>query len=255
MHDWTKARSGIYHNFHYRWVAAIMDRLNAGLLPSGYFAMAEQIIGRPETDVVTLQTSSRLRRIKDGSGGIAVAPVRPSTRFVLPIPPEQERYSRKANQVVIHHELGDVVAVIEIVSPGNKDRVHSLRSFVDKAIDILQQQVNLLIIDPFPPGLHDPQGIHGVIWGEMSDKPFVLPPDKPLTLAAYQVAPIKTAYVEPIAVGDSLPNMPVFLCDDYNVSVPLEETYQTTWNVLPVEIRQLLEPPVHPAGPVDASLD
>ena len=192
---------------------------------------------------VTLQTSSRAKRLSDGKGGVAVAPARPRTRFVLPIAREQERYARKANQIVIHHELGDVVAVIEIVSPGNKDRTHSLRSFVDKAIDILQQQVNLLIIDPFPPGHHDPQGIHGAIWNEFTDQPFELPPDKPLTFAAYQVEPIKTAYVEPIAVADRLPDMPLFLLDEYNVNVPLEETYQTTWNVLPVEIRQLLEPP------------
>src|SRR5437867_3612170 len=97
MHDWTRVKSGTYHNFHYRWVAAIMDRLNAGLLPSGFFAMAEQIIGRPETDVVTLQTSSRLKRPKNVLGGVAVAPARPKTRFVLPIPREQERYARKAN--------------------------------------------------------------------------------------------------------------------------------------------------------------
>lgn len=171
MHDWTKVKSGIYHNFHYRWVAAIMDRLNAGLLPSGYFAMAEQIIGRPETDVVTLQTSSRLKRPTDVRSGTMVAAPPPQTRFVLSISPEQERYARKANQVVIRHELGDVVAVIEIVSPGNKDRAHSLHSFVDKAIDILQQQVNLLVIDPFPPGSHDPQGIHGAIWEQLSDLP------------------------------------------------------------------------------------
>ena len=40
MHDWTRVKAGTYHNFHYRWIAAIMDRLNAGLLPAGFFAMA-----------------------------------------------------------------------------------------------------------------------------------------------------------------------------------------------------------------------
>ena len=44
MHNWTRVKVGVYHNFHFRWIAAIMDRLNAGLLPAGYFAMAEQII-------------------------------------------------------------------------------------------------------------------------------------------------------------------------------------------------------------------
>jgi hypothetical protein len=242
MHDWTRVKSGIYHNFHYGWVAAIMNRLNTGLLPPDYFALAEQIIGRPETDVVTLQTSARPRSASSAGTG-TVAPPRPKTRFVMPIPKDQERYARKANRVVIHHELGEVVAVIEIVSPGNKDRRRSLQTFVDKAVDLLQQQVNLLIVDPFPPGAHDPQGIHKAIWDEFTDQSFELPTDKPLTLVAYQVEPIKTAFVEPIAVGDRLPDMPLFLHEDWNVSVPLEETYQTTWNVLPVQVRNLLEPP------------
>lgn len=240
MHDWRRVKAGIYHNFHYRWVAAIMDRLNAGLLPAGFFAMAEQIIGQPETDVVTLQTGSTAASGSNAGGGVAIAPARPKTRFVFPFTPEADRYARKANRIAIHHELGDVVAVIEIVSPGNKDRKRSLRSFVDKAVDLIQQQVNLLIIDPFPPGPHDPQGIHQALGEEFSDQQFTLPPDKPLTMVAYQVEPVRIAYVEPIAVGDPLPDMPLFLQGDFYVLVPLEETYQTTWNVLPAEIRSLL---------------
>ena len=76
----------------------------------------------------------------------------------------------------------------------------------------------------------------------MTDDSFVLPRDKPLTLATYQVDPIKTAYVETIAAGEPLPDMALFLEGEYYINLPLEETYQTTWNVLPDEIRQLLEP-------------
>jgi hypothetical protein len=242
IHDWTRVKAGTYHNFHYRWVAAIMDRLNAGLLPPGFFAMAEQIIGQPETDVVTLQTSSRAKTAPAVGGGVATAPARPKTRFVLPITPDQDRYARKANRIAIHHELGEVVAVIEIVSPGNKDRKRPLQAFVAKAVDLIEQQVNLLVVDPFPPGPHDPQGVHQAICEQFIDQPFVLPPDKPLTLAAYQVEPVRTAYVEAIAVGERLPDMPLFLQGDSYISVPLEETYQTTWDVLPAQIRSLIEP-------------
>jgi hypothetical protein len=225
IHDWTRVKAGTYHNFRYLWVAAIMDRLNAGLLPPAYFAMAEQIVGPPAPDAVHKPIWDDL------------------THFVLPIPKDQERYARKTNQVVIHHELGEVLAVIEIVSPGNKDREHSFWTFVEKAVDLLRQQVNLLIVDPFPPGQHDPQGVHKSIWDEFTDQPFELPADKRLTLASYQVAPIRTAYVEPIAVGDRLPDMPLFLWEEMYVNVPLEETYQATWNVLPVQLRELVEPP------------
>lgn len=76
MHNWAGVKSGVYHNFHFRWIAAIMDRLNAGLLPAGYFAMAEQIIGQPETDVVALETFAPATPRRGGAGGAATVPVR-----------------------------------------------------------------------------------------------------------------------------------------------------------------------------------
>jgi hypothetical protein len=241
MHDWTKVKAGTYHNFHVLWMSTITNQLNAGLLPVGFFAMTEQIVGRPETDVVTLKTNPQAKPVTNrGNGRTTTA--QSKTRFVFPIAPDQERYARKANRIAIHHELGEVVSVIEIVSPGNKDRKRSLQTFVDKAVDLIQQKVNLLIIDPFPPGKYDPQGIHKAIWDEFTDEPFELPSDKPLTLVAYQVEPVQTAHVEPIAAGDRLPDMPLFLIGEQSIDVPLEDTYQATWNALPAEIRKLLQP-------------
>lgn len=239
MHDWSRVQSGVYHNFHYRWIAAIMDRLNAGLLPKGMIAMAEQIIGGPEPDVVTLQQNDIV--FSANGGGVAtmteVLP-KPKTEFVIPV--EVERYSAKANRVVVRHSLGKVVAVVELVSPGNKDSRHAVRSFVEKTVDLLYDNINLLVIDPFPPGPRDPQGIHKAIWDEITDEPFELPTDRKLTLAAYQAAPIKTAYVEPFAVGNPIPDMPLFLHNDFYINVPLEATYMDTWNVLPQMLRDLV---------------
>jgi hypothetical protein len=224
-------------------MGTITNRLNAGLLPAGYFAMAEQIIGGPETDVVALRTGERSTPPLRTGGGIAVAPARPRTKFVLPMPSETQRYARKANRIAIHHNLGKVVAVIELVSPGNKDRPHSFQTFVTKAIELLEQQIHLLILDPFPPGPHDPQGIPKAICDAFTDTPFTLSEDKPLTMAAFQAEPVPTAYIEPLGVGDSLPEMPLFLEGDWYISVPLEETYLATWNVLPAELRQVVNPP------------
>ncbi|MFM7975783.1 MAG: hypothetical protein ACKO8U_11975, partial [Pirellula sp.] len=55
MHNWTKVPPGTYHNFHLQWIASISRQLNAGLLPPGCFAMAEQVICGPEPDVVALK--------------------------------------------------------------------------------------------------------------------------------------------------------------------------------------------------------
>ena len=87
--------------------------------------------------------------------------------------------------MAIRHRLGDLVAVIEVVSPGNKSSRAAIRSFVDKAVAFLRQGVHLLIIDLFPPTPRDPQGMHPLIWDEIVEEPFELPADKPLTLAAY----------------------------------------------------------------------
>ena len=243
MHDWTRVRAGTYHNFHVLWMSSITNRLNAGLLPPNYFAMAEQIVGGPEPDVVALQTGRGPGGPPESNGGVALAPLETKTRFVLSVTPEQERYARKTNHVIIRHEHGDVVAVIELVSPGNKDRRKALYQFVDKTVELLQQRVNLLVIDPFPPGAQDPEGLPAVIWSEFSDETFELPADKPLSLAAFQAEPVKTAYIETIAVGDPLPDMPLFLHEESGIEVPLEETYQMTWDVLPGALRELLDQP------------
>ena len=237
IHDWTRVSFGTFHNFHQGWMIALRDALNAGRLPEGYFAMAEQVVGRPEADVVALEIESDSGLLSEGSG-IATA-VRPQTTFVLAA--EEERYARKATHVAIHHGLGQVVAIIEIVSPGNKSSRHALRSFAEKAVELIRQGVNLLVIDLFPPGPRDPQGIQPLIWDEISDEPIALPPGKPLTLAAYQCIPTKTAYVEPVAVGEPLPEMPLFLRGEWHVRTPLEESYQAAWNVMPVPIKRLFD--------------
>jgi hypothetical protein len=160
------------------------------------------------------------------------------------------RYARKADRVTVRHIHGQVIAVIEIVSPGNKASRHALHAFVQKMTELLDQGIHLLVVDLFPPGNRDPQGVHKVIWDEIVEEPFELPPDKRLTLAAYQAGPDKTAYVEPVAVGDALPDMPVFLEPDVYVPAPLEPTYQTTWGVFPAALKGLLESPrADPPGP------
>jgi hypothetical protein len=131
--------------------------------------------------------------------------------------------------------------VVEIVSPGNKSSQHALRSFVEKADELLRQGISLLVVDLFPPSPRDPQGIHKAIWDEICDEPFELPPDKPLTVAAYAADVPITAYVEPVAVGDRLPELPIFLAPGTYVPAPFEATYQATWAKCPAAIREDVE--------------
>src|SRR5207247_2479909 len=116
---------------------------------------------------------------------------------------------------------------IEIVSPGNKDSRHALREFAEKAVAFIHAGVHLLIVDLFPPSRRDPEGIHKVIWDAIHDEQFSLPADKPLTLVSYAIQAEIVAYVEPVAVGDPLPDMALFLTGQRYVPCPLETTYQT----------------------------
>jgi hypothetical protein len=100
-----------------------------------------------------------------------------------------------------------------------------------------------LLLDVHPPGPRDPQGIHGALWEHLTGDPHEHPTDKPLTLVACSAGPIKTAYVEPLAVGDVLPDMPLFLTPEYYVNVPLEATYRDASMGVPLFYRRILEGP------------
>jgi hypothetical protein len=62
---------------------------------------------------------------------------------------------------------------------------------------------------------------------------FALPEDKSLTCVSYVGGAGAEAFVEPVAVGDALPPMPLFLTPDVYVSVPLEATYRSAWEGMP----------------------
>jgi hypothetical protein len=236
IHDWTRVEAGDFHDFHQCWVVGIRNALNSGLLPPEYMAMAEQVTGRPIPDVVTLN----IREPKDDSGGIAIAEAPPTARVIAKL--NKANYVKRADRVVIRHGRGRVVAIIEILSPGNKDSRHAIRSFVEKAADILSQGVNLLVVDLFPPTPRDPNGIHKAIWDEFSDEPFEALPGKPLTVASYIGGDIPTAYVESIGVGDPLPPLPIFLSETRYIPAPLEITYQQAWEVFPSLLKGLVDP-------------
>jgi hypothetical protein len=156
---------------------------------------------------------------------------------------EEDVAARKKKSVVIRHVSNDrIVALIEILSPGNKNSRHAIRALVEKAVSALRAGVHLLLIDLHPPGPRDPHGVHPLVWGEFNDDAFTLPPDKPLTLAAYSAGDVQRFFVDTVAVGDALPDMPLFLEPDHYVSVPLESTYRDVCGTVPLRWRRELEP-------------
>jgi hypothetical protein len=230
------------------WIAEIRNALNGGLLPSDYYAQAEQIVGPLGPDVLTLQMAESSGNgpgatpSAEAGGGVVVATEPPAVRFLDEA--EMDDYVLKRRTIIIRHTSGDlIVALLETVPAGNKASRNALRSFVEKAVEALYRGYHLLIVDLFPPGRRDPQGIHGATWGKISDTAFELPPGELLTLAAYSAAPKKRAYIEPTAVGRALIDMPLFLEPEIYVNVPLEATYQAAYRSVPRRWRAVLEVP------------
>jgi hypothetical protein len=247
VHDWTRVNAGTFHDFHSSWIIHLKEALNGGLLPEGYYAMAEQHLGRwRNADMLRLEMTGRglaARQAWEQSGSIAGTTTPPKvSRRVVASPSSNYRLARRTLTVrtAPNHRL---VAMIEIISPGNKDRPASVREFVEKAYAALRHGCHLLLIDLFPPGSHGPAGLHAAIWEELGaaddDPPW--PADKPLTLASYMAAPLPEAFLEPIAVSDVLPEMPLFLQVDGHIAVPLEATYQAAYRGMPAYWRGKLE--------------
>ena len=249
VHDWTRVEAGIFHHFHGCWIIEISKALNGGILPRDYYALAEQVAG-VIPDVLTLQAKPRSGNgqtgpptspASEGPAGIALATAPPQVRFTDTA--EGSVPVRKRKSVVIRHVSSHrVVATVEVLSPGNKASRHAIRDLVEKALTMIRAGIHLLLLDVHPPGRRDPQGIHRLVWDKLKDNDFTLPPDKRLTLASYAAGDVQHAFVETVAVGDVLPEMPLFLDPDTYVLVPLEATYRSAWEAVPLLWRDVLEP-------------
>lgn len=240
VHDWTQVEAGTFHAFHTAWITHLSEQLNNGLLPPGYYALPEQHGGRLIADVLTLQAPlTELQVAPAGQGGVAVAEAPPRVqRRLSPIP--TARGSRRT--LTIRHVSGHrMIALIEIISPANKDRASHVAEFVDKAEAAFWHGVHLLLVDLFPPGRYDPQGMHAAIWERYDDEPYRLPPRDVLTLASYAAGPAPEAYLQHLAVGTPLTEMPLFLTAERYINVPLEATYQAAFHGLPAFWRDVLE--------------
>jgi len=244
VHDWTRVYAELFHDFHQSWTIRIKDALNAGLLPRGFTALVEQKSGPLESDVLAVDSLNR-NRITESDGGLLTVEA-PVARIVRKS--TKEIYADRSNRIVVKHNLGQTVAAIEVVSPGNKDSKRAFKQFIDKSLEFINVGIHLLVVDLFPPTKRDPNGVHRVIWDEFEEEDvlFEFPSGKDRILASYDAGRDKAAYVEPIAVGDTMPDMPLFLFEGRHIKVPLEAAYQTTWSFLPPDMQIIVETGVMP---------
>jgi hypothetical protein len=240
VHDWTRVDAATFHAFHTAWITHLSETLNGGLLPPNYYALPEQHGGRWIADVLTLQVPLSGSPVPPaGDGGLAVADNPPRVCRRVSASPTV-RGSRRT--LTIRHVSGHrIVALVEIISPANKDRAAHVAEFADKAEAALRQGIHLLLADLFPPGPYDPGGMDAEVWQRFDEEPYQFLPDKPLTLASYVADLTPVAYLEHFAVGSPLVEMPLFLSPDRYVNVPLQPTYTTAYQGLPAFWRGALE--------------
>jgi hypothetical protein len=162
VHDWTRVEAGIFHDFHTVWIGHLRTALNDGLLPPDYYALAEQHAGLPITDVLALHASSAPSELlalplppAPDTGGLAVAEAPPRTRRKHTV--ESTARGRRRSLAIRHVSGHRLVALVEIVSPANKDRAKHVEEFTDKILSALKMGVHVLLVDLLPPGPRDPE--------------------------------------------------------------------------------------------------
>jgi hypothetical protein len=244
VHDWTRVSDGTFHDFHYSWVLEIKRALMRGLLPPAYYVMAEQLggdVGVP--DVLTLQTREGVAEPDGTPAGTATltqSPPEVDTRMTI----TRDAYVRMQRTLVIRHTSDDrIVAMIEVLSAGNKSSRHALRSFLDKAVAALDSGIHLLLVDVHPPGPRDPNGIHGALLNEIGTpetEEYMLGSANRFTAAAYIGGAVIDAFVSHFTVGESIPDMPLFLTSENYITVPLEAAYMAAWEDVPPQYRTAL---------------
>ena len=190
IHDWTRVTAGTWHAFHLSWIrnrspqrrpAAVELLRPSRAIADPWGRMCSH--SRPRNSLPTSNT----RTVR-----AAAWPWRP------PLPECDSsmrwRWTIRTNPrtLVIRHVSGDrIIALLELVSPGNKASRSALESFVDKAIEALH---GVSPADRGPlPARPATRRASMVPLGRARPTSFALPPSEPLTLAAYSAGQPKRA--------------------------------------------------------------
>lgn len=217
-----------WESFHTTWASALADALNQDVLPPGYIALEQVHPGAAlEIDVATF-TDPAAPPVT-GIGGTATVPrtVWTPTAAPLVLPTV---FPPSATVEILSTEGGrTLVAAIELVSPGNKDRATKRRLFAAKCATYLSRGVGLVVLDV----VTSRQGnLHNELVDLLLlDAAFRLPAEQPLYAVAYR--PLRAddtekveAWPTALTVGQPLPRVPLSLGAEWCVPVDLEESYR-----------------------------
>jgi hypothetical protein len=128
-----------------------------------------------------------------------------------------------------------LVAAIEIVSPANKDRLERRRVFVAKCLALLWERVSVTIIDLVTTQQFN---LYGDLLEAMGQAdPSLAPEPPPLYASACRCTSQGgrdhlQVWHYPLALGQPLPTLPLWLADDLAVPLELETSYEETCRIL-----------------------
>jgi hypothetical protein len=119
---------------------------------------------------------------------------------------------------------------------------------VNKATRLIDRGVHFLYIDLFPPARRDPNGMHALIWNEYDLDIFSVTTEEPLSTASYCAGGAIQAIVETFAVGQPIPDIPLFLDEEHFVMCPAYSAYLQAWDEFPKELKPLLTTAANPSN-------
>jgi Protein of unknown function (DUF4058) len=220
-----------WESMHALWAAAIVARLNEAVLPAMYYAETQIHIGsRVEVDAATMERlmPPGVRPVRTENGPVATleaevwAPSEPALVIPATFPDEIE--------VEVFGSLTglQLVAAIELVSPGNKDRTETRRAFAAKCSSYLQLGIGLVVVDVVTERLAN---LHDELMRLMDQPERVhFPGAVPLYAVAYRPARREAGdqidcWPHGLEVGQPLPIVPLALRGGPTLPLDLEVTY------------------------------
>lgn len=225
-----------WDELHAMWPAVIVQHLY-GLLPDGYAAAPGVHLGTAfEIDVSAYEIDDAASGSPSSTGnGTGTATwVAPSPTATLEADlSEQDEYEVRVYDTKRERRL---VAAIELVSPSNKDRPENRRAFAAKTAALLRQDVSVSIVDVVTVRQFN---LYADLLELIDRSDPTLGTEPPhlyvATMRARKPArrkPQLDTWFYPLALGQPLPSLPLWLAADTVVKLDLEPTYEDTCRVL-----------------------
>jgi hypothetical protein len=217
-----------WESFHTTWASALADSLNQGVLPAGYIAL-EQVHAGP---AIEIDISAFAEEARAAATSEAATATLPRTVWTPAAPPEvlPALFPEGCTVEIVASEGGrSLVAAIELVSPGNKDRAAKRRLFAAKCATYLSRGIGLVLVDVV-------SSRQGNLHNELVDllglaATFRMTPDQHLYAVAYR--PLRRnsddvieTWPMPLSIGQPLPAVPLSLEAELCVPVELEASYR-----------------------------